>query len=308
MKNLFCIVTVFFSLLSFSEKNGRLVGGIEAFERFPAVFLFSEYKNEFTESFCTASKISPRHFITSAHCVLERGKSLWLLPAQSYPGQELFYSFGRNFKNPERVFSLVIRKVHLHPLLEKCLKKEKYFPAKCHAEGLPTPDVAVVEMDSVEGPFLEAPSLPIDFEPVKPGEEIIMLGYGAQYDGDVSPPVLKYGYSKVATHEQLCQALEGTSSGEMDEVLDEGFYFGTLGRLLIKSFPNLGSGDSGGPVLKEFPDRIVGLNSSAICLDDSNDNCEVTNNSFFARVDKKSRLPLQKWLKKILGKDPKQLG
>lgn len=302
-KILFGIV---FCVLSFSSQKPRLVGGWEAFERFPAVFLFSEYKDEFTESFCTASKISEKHFVTSAHCVLVRGKSLWLMPSSSQPGQKWFYSFGRNFKYPERVFPLFLKKVHLHPLLESCLKKEKYSPAQCQADGLPTPDVAVVEIESIEGPFLNAPSLPIDFEPVEPGDEIIMLGYGSQYDGDVSPPVLKYGYSKVATHEQLCQALEGISSGEIGEVLDEGFYFGSLGPLLMKGFPNLGSGDSGGPVIKEFPDRIVGLNSSAICSDDSGEDCEVTNNSFFARVDAKGTLPLDSWFKKILGKGLKQ--
>lgn len=288
-----------FSLMGMAQPVPQLVGGAPAHERFPAIFLFSEFRENLTDSFCTASKISPNQFLTAAHCVLETSEKSWYFPEHSKPGSRYYYSFGRNLSKPVGVFSLQIKKVHIHPLLHSCLNKGKYFPAQCQVKKLPNPDLAIVSVEPGTGPFFEAPSLPIDFTPNKPGDEIVLAGYGAQEDGDTSPPILKYGYSKVATPEELAKAVEGTSASEFG-FLQYGFYFGSLGPLLNSQYPNLGSGDSGGPVLKEFPDRIVGVNSSAVCLDEAPAECEVTTNNFFTRIDSKSTIPVDRWVKDVL--------
>lgn len=292
-------ILLWISALAISQEHGRLVGGYPAGEKFPAVFLFSEYRKNFTEHFCTATKISPNQFLTAAHCVLESDKNSWYWPETSKPGRHFYYSFGRDFSQPNPIFPLTIRKVEINPLLNRCLHKEKYFPAQCKPEGIPTPDLAVVTVEPEEGPFFSAPSLPLDFSPNQPGDTIIMLGYGLQENGDNQPPLLKYGYTKVASSEEMQKAVAGTVS-ELEGMPSEGFFFGSLGSLIDLQFPNLGSGDSGGPVLKEFPYRIVGVNSNAGCPNDAPPDCEKTSNSFFARIDSKTTIPVDKWLKMVM--------
>jgi hypothetical protein len=282
-----------------TEEHGRLVGGYPANEKFPAVFLFSEYRKTFTDHFCTATKISPNQFLTAAHCVLESDKKSWYWPETSKPGRHYYYSFGRDFSQPNPIFSLTIQKVEIHPLLNRCLHKEKYFPAQCKPEGIPTPDLAVVTVEKEEGPFFSAPTLPLDFSPNYAGETIIMLGYGLQENGDKQPPLLKYSYSTVASSEELEKVVKDTTA-EFEGMPNEGFFFGSLGSLINPQFPNLGSGDSGGPVLKESPYRIVGVNSNAGCPNDAPPDCEKTSNSFFARIDSKTIIPVHKWLKKVI--------
>jgi Trypsin len=291
-------VAVFFlvSLASWAQKTPQLVGGNPAGERFPSLFLFSELSENLTDSFCTAAKISPRQFLTAAHCVLEANSKSWYFPEHSKPGSQYYYSFGRDFTKPVSIFSLQIKKIHIHPLLQNCLNKGKYFPAQCQVRKLPNPDLAIVTVEPGTGPFFEAPALPFDFTPNRPGDEIILAGYGAQEDADITPPVLKYGYSKVATPEELEMATNETSAAQMG-FLQWGFYFGSLGALIDSKFPNLGSGDSGGPVLKELPDRIVGVNSSAVCLDGEPQTCEITGNNFFTRIDSKATIAVDHWIK-----------
>ena len=288
------------SLKAFSTFGPNLVGGIEASSRFPSIFIFSEYRKHLTDQFCTAAKVNRRQFITAAHCVLDIGDKRWFFPSSAKPGSFYYYSFAKNLSTPENVYSLKIKKVFIHPLLHNCINKTKYSPALCHSRALPTPDVALVEVEEGQGPFFEAPLLPIDFNPNRPGDEMILTGYGSTMDGDTTPPRLKYGYSKVASPEELAQAVKGTSAIDM-EFLESGFYFGSLGPLIHSNLPNLGSGDSGGPVIKEFPDRIVGINSSAVCYDSAPSDCEVTSNNFFARIDKEAKIPLDLWIQKTLG-------
>lgn len=287
------------SLTSWAQQGSRLVGGVPANERFPSLFLFSELSKNLTDSFCTAAKISPNQFLTAAHCVLESNHKNWYLPEHSKPGSFYYYSFGRDLSKAEPVFALQIKKVSIHPLLQNCLNKGKYFPAQCQVKKLPNPDLAIVSVEPGVGPFFEAPTLPFDFTPNRSGDEIILTGYGAQEDGDITPPILKYGYSRVASPEELEKAVQGTSAAQMG-FLQSGFYFGSLGPLLNSQYPNLGSGDSGGPVLKEYPDRIVGVNSSAVCLDDAPAECEVTSNNFFTRIDSKATLPVERWIKGLI--------
>lgn len=295
----FILISLVVSMSSRADVEMRLVGGIEAAERFPAIFIFSEQKKNFTDSFCTATKISSNQFLTAAHCVLEMGNKNWFVPDSARPGQRYYYSFGRDLSNPIPLYSLTIRRVSIHPLLQNCLNKGKYSPAHCSIRGVPTPDVAIVTVEKPEGPFSRAPHLPIDFKTNQPGDEIILTGYGSHTDGDSSPPILRYGYSQVASTNEMMKAIEGTSAVSMG-FTQWGFYFGSLGPLVSPKLPNLGSGDSGGPVLKEFPDRIVGVNSSAVCLDEAPADCEVTSNSFFARIDSEATIPLETWIKKTL--------
>lgn len=300
MRNCFKIGIFFLvSLIGWAQSTPRLVGGLPADERFPAVFLFSEFRESFTDSFCTAAKISPSLFLTAAHCVLESNQKSWYFPEHSKSGSRYYYSFGRDLSKPIGVFPLVIKKVFIHPLLQNCLNKGKYFPAQCQVKKLPNPDLAIVSVEPGTGPFFDSPALPIDFTPNKAGDEIILAGYGAQEDGDLSPPMLKYGYSKVATPEELEKATHDTSAAEMG-FLQQGFYFGSLGPLFNSLYPNLGSGDSGGPVIKENPDRIVGVNSSAVCVDEAPNDCEITGNNFFTRIDSKATIPVDRWIKDVI--------
>lgn len=292
------ILVLLFNWSAFTAFGPQLVGGVEASIRFPSIFIFSEYRKHLTDQFCTATKSGERQFITAAHCVLDIGDKRWFFPNTAKPGSFYYYSFSKNLSTPENVYALKIKKVFIHPLLQNCINKAKYSPALCHSRTLPTPDVAIVEVEPGEGPFFEAPSMPLDFSPNRPGDEIILTGYGSTMDGDTSPPRLKYGHSKVASQQELLKAVEGTSAAEMG-FTEAGFYFGTLGPLLKKELPNLGSGDSGGPVIKEFPDRIVGINSSAVCYDWSPSDCEVTTNNFFARIDGQAKIPLDHWLDSI---------
>ncbi|NDG25646.1 MAG: hypothetical protein EB120_00540 [Proteobacteria bacterium] len=129
--------------------------------------------------------------------------------------------------------------------------------------------------------------------------DYFMLGYGLQGNGDILPPLLKYSFSKVATPEALSEVVKGTLA-EHEGMPNEGLFFGTLGSLVDPSFPNLGSGDSGGPVLKDNPYRIVGVNSNAGCPEDAPSDCEKTTNSFFARIDSKATISVAEWLKSIV--------
>ncbi|NBX93499.1 MAG: hypothetical protein EBQ85_09755 [Proteobacteria bacterium] len=284
---------------SFGQTRPRLVGGNPAGQLFPSVFLFSELRKNFTDYFCTASKISPTQFLTSAHCVLLSDSKGWYFPETAKPGRRYFYSFERDLSQPVTVFSATIKQVNIHPLLHRCLQKGKYFPAQCKPTGVPSPDIAVVTVEQEAGPFADAPALPLDFTPNKPGDDIIMLGYGLQGNGDILPPLLKYSFSKVATPEALSEVVKGTLA-EHEGMPNEGLFFGTLGSLVDPSFPNLGSGDSGGPVLKDNPYRIVGVNSNAGCPEDAPSDCEKTTNSFFARIDSKATISVAEWLKSIV--------
>ncbi len=271
-----------------------LVGGNEDLaNQFKSVFTYSIDDNELSGR-CTGTKVAPNHFLTAAHCfILQESDEISVWP-KSHKTPVIFYSFQQKVENVKRVKTVKVTEVVFHPALQQCFTQDKSERESCIEN---TPDLAWVEIEKSRE-FDEAPLVPLDLNRVTEGEYLTVVGYGYQQAEDLTPPARKYHLSQVAPPETL-KKLYMDSSEDEDSVSDE-LYFGTLGYLLGPQYASLGAGDSGGPVFRsiEGVSYVVGVNSFSFCPD-SPSQCEVTSNSFFARIHRGGEFQIGEWLEAL---------
>jgi hypothetical protein len=282
-----------------------LVGGSHALQgQFPSVLIWAPSSVALATSYCTGAKISDRLILTAAHCVLEQDP----LKGQDYIGpwrhlksvtaeKSIQFSQSLILDDHAETLDLTVTQVHWHPHVERCLTDPKWrFHKDCIART-PLPDVAVIEVEPTPN-FTKIPSAAISTDFVAQHQEITILGYGVQSEDDTRPPTLKFHKTAVSSRRDIETALIGTEA-ERDGSPSFDRFFGVAGVLVHQAEANLGSGDSGGPVLRHDDGRIVGINSDGYCMISSPD-CERTTNSFFSRLDDASHDHVGRWLTMIL--------
>jgi len=257
-----------------SHASFGLVGGYPVYSgQFPSVFIMTGETEVLTEAYCTASKISPEWILTAAHCVDDAYRTKFQhrmkLKADIKAGQKLQYSFEtKEIKTAETMEILEVRLPY----------------------G-PLPDVALIRV-APQGTFAQRPVAALSRGYVPHNLWIELVGYGAEGEGDVAqrPARLTFHGAVVSTTDYLTSELLKLGTAK-EEVPQEPHFFGVINWPHLPGHTNLGSGDSGGPVFLNGTHTIVGVNSEGHCPA-ANPDCEVTNNSWFARL---SQIPAEWW-------------
>lgn len=267
-----------------------LVGGIPARPKdLPSVFIWTSEDVELDSSYCTGAKVGASWILTAAHCVLEQiprpGQTQigpWKeLPAMA-PGHAIKYSFSRSLRGPASIEALRVRKIVLAPLVRACLARPGASPHVCERD-VPLVDIAFIEVEP-QGAFLKAPVAKVRPGPVAPGTPVLLAGYGAESEQQQeAAPRLSFQWALVSDWSVLRSALAGTTAKKMGAPSPD-YFFGIYSAFGQARHTNLGSGDSGGPVFDVRTAEIIGVNSDGFCPLGKPD-CEIANNSFFARLD-----------------------
>lgn len=284
------------------KKNGQpefakfLVGGKEDLsDSFPSVLSFSLVDNSLKER-CSGTKIGPNILLTAAHCILNEVQHKDVTSIEKIKvGTHFYYSSSPKISNPKLVTSTEVVSFFVPSSLEACFDKPEKEVAHCVDKA---PDIALIQIKESQ-PFNEIETALMDLSFVDHGDTVSVVGYGVQGENDASPPVRKSHTMKVVDPEMLKKVYEELSDAE-DEV-DNELYFGTYGISMGEEYASLGSGDSGGAVFKEREgvQYLVGVNAFAFCPNDTPD-CEITSNSFFARIHSGGRYKLGEWLSDML--------
>jgi secreted trypsin-like serine protease len=284
------------------QKNGQpefekfLVGGKEDLsENFPSVISFSLVDNSLKER-CSGTKVGPNILLTAAHCILDEVNQKDVTSIEKIKlGTQFYFSSSPKISSPKQVTSTEVVNVFVPPGLESCFDKPEKEVAHCVDKA---PDIALIQIKESQ-PFNVIETALMDLSFVDPGDTVSVVGYGLQGENDIAPPVRKSHTMKVVAPEILKKVYEELSDAE-DEV-DNELYFGTYGISMGEEYASLGSGDSGGAVFKEREgvQYLVGVNAFAFCPNDTPD-CEITSNSFFARIHSGGRYKLGEWLSDML--------
>ena len=273
-----------------------LVGGKEDLSgEFSSVLSFSLVDISLKER-CSGTKVGRNLILTAAHCVLNESKQKdFTLVEKTKIGTKMYYSFSPKISNIKQVTTTQVVDVLIPPKLESCFDEPEEEVANCVEKS---PDIALIQIKESK-PFNQISAASVDLAYIQEGDTVSVVGYGVQSDNDTTPPVRKFHTMKVAPAESLKKVYQELA--DADEEVDNELYFGTYGISVGSEYASLGSGDSGGPVFKEREGNqyIVGVNAFAFCPNETPD-CEITSNSFFARVHSGGLYKLGEWLSDML--------
>jgi hypothetical protein len=222
--------------------------------------------------FCGAVRISEKSYLTAAHCVVNRQNFGGISTPED--GAKITLRVGNNENKTS--LEVTVQKVDVFPLYLEVLEKENIILSPHSSQPA---DIAVLSLkEAVPNVSISA----VDFSEAKPGQEIVLNGFGSNRLTKVTP-------SSESVHKFLDSRVDSLAE---NYIVSTPFTFGGL---------NSGStakGDSGSPVylkngnMKNPP--VIGVNSFVQTIVDGTN---VVIKSFFTRLDKNAAGNPEQWLR-----------
>ncbi|MBX3226647.1 MAG: trypsin-like serine protease [Labilithrix sp.] len=240
---------------------------------------------------CTAAKVGPRHILTAAHCVYNRG----LKPAYA-TGARIEVSSAVRQTATSAYLPLTIKQTHVAPeWIERCTSPESICEAAGDDNDHRPADVALVE--TVQE-ILNVPVATIDTSPLPVGEAVVVAGYGCE--GSVggywsyASSNLKAGVVQLLHPGALLHRGSSVTVDNLHVVADHDLI--TPGPAWPTPGPGLCPGDSGGPLFraKGGGATVVGVNASYTFSGGVGAGLPVTN--WHARLDTATPRNVGGWL------------
>ncbi|MDZ4677812.1 MAG: trypsin-like serine protease [Oligoflexia bacterium] len=270
MKYIF-LSTIILSLLFSTTKSFALINGvIDHTGKFPFVALVGG---------CTATKVSPQHYILAAHCYMQKIKPLI-----------------HTMKNSKQALSLDNSQISLHPSwIETCSK------INCSGLEIGTPqdnprkvDLAIVKLAK---PDYSIPFVQIDYGSINTGESVVIAGFGCTADIGEEGDGLRYAESIVVSadimkHQHSLYAPVADLASQSN--------FVTPGYSYNTRYSSLCPGDSGGPVfrMKNSSPVLIGINADYTFFGPYERSISVTN--VHTRISDDSFYSVGKWVREQL--------
>lgn len=266
-----------------------LVGGAPVLDhQFPSVFIWTSPEADLKRSYCTSARVGTEWILTAAHCVMHQTSPKkdyfgpWVPVPSLVAGNSIQYSFSRRLEGESIVEKIEIVEIGLPRSVRDCISRTNTDPSLCEYRT-PLADVAFIRVVPT-GSFRSAPISRVSRRPVSPSTWVWIAGYGMEEDGarTIAPRLKSHlvSVSSPCIMDWVLSSIQGASVG----LVWTDYFFGVYSDPKVRGHANLGSGDSGGPVYNSRTHEIVGVNSDGFCPSDTPD-CQVTNNSFFSRLD-----------------------
>lgn len=224
------------------------------------------------EKRCTAVKVSTRHIVTAAHCLVS--ESGLLEDNLEKPNAKLELSnFGeRDVTDTSLWHSGYIKSIRTSPGYEDAVAQcasdaiDHGEPILCKDRWNMPAELAVVEF--VSDLPAQWPLAKLDLHPVAVGETVTLVGYGKQVSrfGFESKAKKKFSYEVVRDWEEMKPFINETNVDSAVAGMTE-LTFVTHGTMNpnadIASTAGLMPGDSGGPVYRLGTNNVVGIHRAA---------------------------------------------
>ncbi len=210
---------------------------------------------------CTAAKVAPRVVLTAAHCLVDH-EAPHLIHADYVVGAKSRFQNHRGLD-----VQVPVAGVFIHP--SYLLRLAGRFTA-----GLSVAGVAFEAYDAaflvLEQDLPEVPSAPLSFEPVLPGDEVEIGGWGCEnstMDGPGERRLKTFTTRVIPTEVVPEDSLRSPLRPFRVPSRAAAFNFFTPGRTLEENAASICPGDSGGPVYRGG--SVVGVNAQYTFRDDS---------------------------------------
>ncbi|WP_437636846.1 carbohydrate-binding domain-containing protein [Sorangium sp. So ce854] len=262
--------------------SDELIGGRPALEaEVPATIEVSD---------CTGAKVGPRHFLIAAHCVDDDNTGG--VGSNHLPGSTVAITDDNGPSGIQRR-NLTVQETHIFPAWTSSRRS-------CHRHCINIlnpyhpPDVAVIVVDE------DTPDIPeatVDGDPVLPGTEVIIAGYGCENGVDRPTPPARLKIETVTTLPASALIHEGSYVVPEDAADVAGANVITEGVLTDPAAASLCPGDSGGPLYRTGTSQqlIVGVNSYYTFSDESG----ISRTNWHTRLDSAARYDVLTWLKDL---------
>jgi hypothetical protein len=258
---------------------------------------------------CTAAKVGERHLLLAAHCVYD--PEMGAVSDIFRPGNRLRLNTNLDAgvdagltekEREEQELRRSIRGSHRVTVEETLLHPTAVdFDVSDLRSLYETSDLAVVLLTKESGASIaDIPIATVDPNPVKPGDELLIAGYGCEKSLNLTTPQGRLKWSAthaIAPADALATQPWGVDPEEMD-----GLYFFTPATGKDSSAASLCRGDSGGPVYRKgVTNLIAGVNSGGFSDPNSFSSDRVSYSNFHARIDREAG-ETSAWLAQVLAR------